>query len=94
GLFLYGWTAEYEIHWIVPNIGTCIFSIGLIVCFNCAQGYVVDTYTTYAASATGAAAFVRTMAGFSFPLFAPRMYKVLGVGWGNSVLGFVSLTLG
>lgn len=94
GLFIYGWSAEKQVHWFVPNLGTCIFAIGLIVCFNCAQAYVVDTYTTYAASATGAAAFVRTMAGFSFPLFAPRMYDVLGVGWGNSLLGFVSLFLG
>lgn len=94
GLFTYGWSAERQVHWVVPNIGTCIFAIGLIVCFNCAQAYVVDTYTTYAASATGAAAFVRTMAGFSFPLFAPKMYDALGVGWGNSLLGFVSLFLG
>ncbi|EGP90985.1 uncharacterized protein MYCGRDRAFT_33525 [Zymoseptoria tritici IPO323] len=94
GLFIYGWTAEHEIHWIVPNIGSAIFSVGLIVCFNCAQAYVVDTYTTYAASATGAAAFVRTMMGFSFPLFAPGMYDTLGVGWGNSLLGFISLILG
>jgi hypothetical protein len=94
GLFIYGWSAERQVHWVIPNIGTCIFAIGLIVCFNCAQAYVVDTYTTYAASATGAAAFIRTMAGFSFPLFAPKMYDALGVGWGNSLLGFVSLFLG
>lgn len=86
--------SKQEIHWIVPNIGSAIFSVGLIVCFNCAQAYVVDTYTTYAASATGAAAFVRTMMGFSFPLFAPGMYDTLGVGWGNSLLGFISLILG
>lgn len=94
GIFIYGWSAQYKVHWIVPNIGCAILAIGLIVCFNCAQGYVVDTYTTYAASATGAAAFVRTMCGFSFPLFAPKMYDKLGIGWGNSLLGFISLSLG
>lgn len=94
GLFMYGWAAQDRVHWIVPNIGCVIFAMGLIVCFNCAQAYVVDTYTTYSASATGAAAFVRTMAGFSFPLFAPNMYNALGVGWGNSVLGFIALTFG
>ncbi|KAL8838699.1 MAG: hypothetical protein Q9176_004939 [Flavoplaca citrina] len=94
GLFIYGWSAEHKRHWIFPNIGACILAMGLIICFNCAQAYVVDTYTTYAASATGAAAFVRTMAGFAFPLFAPGMYKSLGLGWGNSLLGFVSLFLG
>lgn len=55
---------------------------------------MVDAYTRYAASATGAAAFVRTMAGFSFPLFAPKLYESLGLGWGNSLLAFVSLGLG
>ncbi|KEF52091.1 uncharacterized protein A1O9_11717 [Exophiala aquamarina CBS 119918] len=94
GLFIYGWSAQAQAHWFVPNMGACIFAFGLIICFNCAQAYVVDTYNTYAASATGAAAFVRTMAGFSFPLFAPKMYDSLGVGWGNSLLAFVSLGLG
>jgi hypothetical protein len=34
------------------------------------------------------------MMGFSFPLFAPGMYDAMGVGWGNSLLGFISLTFG
>jgi len=94
GLFIYGWSAQHTVHWIVPNIGVSIMSMGLIVCFNCVQAYTVDTYTTYSASATGAAAFIRTMCGFSFPLFAPKMYDTLGIGWGNSLLGFVALTFG
>ncbi|KAF9882785.1 hypothetical protein FE257_005153 [Aspergillus nanangensis] len=94
GLFLYGWSAEYKTHWIIPNIGAGIFAIGLIISFQCAQTYVVDAYTRYAASASGAAAFVRTLAGFAFPLFAESLYRRLGLGWGNSLLAFVSLGLG
>ncbi|KAE8137837.1 major facilitator superfamily domain-containing protein [Aspergillus pseudotamarii] len=94
GLFLYGWSAQYHTHWVVPNIGAAIFAIGLIISFQCAQTYVVDAYTRYAASATGAAAFVRTLAGFAFPLFAESLYHALGLGWGNSLLAFVSLALG
>ncbi|GAB1206156.1 hypothetical protein APSETT445_004838 [Aspergillus pseudonomiae] len=94
GLFIYGWSAEYHTHWIIPNIGAAIFAIGLIISFQCAQTYVVDAYSRYAASATGAAAFVRTLAGFAFPLFAESLYRALGLGWGNSLLGFVSLALG
>lgn len=33
GLFIYGWTAEYHIHWIVPIIGTAIIGIGNLLCF-------------------------------------------------------------
>ena len=94
GLFLYGWAAEAHAHWLWPNLGALIFALGMIVCFQAIQAYLVDAYTLYAASANGAAAFLRSMAGFSFPLFAPAMYKALGFGWGNSVLGFVAIGLG
>lgn len=30
GLFIYGWTVENKIHWIVPMIGVVIFSCGLM----------------------------------------------------------------
>lgn len=33
GLFIYGWTAEYRIFWIVPIIGTGMIGLGLITTF-------------------------------------------------------------
>ncbi|PGG99985.1 hypothetical protein AJ79_08347 [Helicocarpus griseus UAMH5409] len=94
GLMTYGWTAQPHIHWIVPNIASAVFATGLIIGFQCAQAYVVDAYTQYAASATGAAAFLRTLAGFSFPLFAPALYERLGLGWGNGLLALISAGMG
>jgi MFS family permease len=93
GLLLYGISAQHKLHWIVPNIGAAIFAAGLILSFQCAQTYIVDAYERYAASATGAAAFVRTMAGFSFPLFAPGLYDKLGIAWGNGVLAGTAMVL-
>lgn len=94
GLFWYGWTAQAHTHWILPNIGAVIFSAGMIIEFQCIQTYIVDAYTRYAASAIGAAAVLRSLAGFGFPLFAPAMYHKLDYGWGNSVLGFIGVALG
>lgn len=37
------------------------------------QAYILDTYTRYAASALTAVGFLRALAGFGFPLFAPAM---------------------
>lgn len=37
GLFLYGWTAEAQTHWIGPMIGSCILSYGLMLSFNSCQ---------------------------------------------------------
>jgi hypothetical protein len=33
GLFIYGWTVEYRVHWIVPLIGTVFDGIGLLIIF-------------------------------------------------------------
>ena len=38
GLFIYGWSAQYHTHWIVPNIGGCFLTAGIIVGF---QWYVM-----------------------------------------------------
>lgn len=70
-----------------------MFAMGLILSFQCAQTYIVDAYETYTASATGAAAFIRTMAGFSFPLFAPGLYEALGIAWGNALLAGVAMMI-
>ncbi|KAB5572470.1 major facilitator superfamily transporter [Coniochaeta sp. 2T2.1] len=94
GLLIYGWSAQYRVHWIVPNIGVCIMSAGTIICFQCIQGYLVDTYTLYAASAVGAGTVLRSLAGFGFPLFGPYMYDSLDYGWGNTTLALVSIVIG
>ena len=33
GLFIYGWTAQYHVHWIVPIIGTFFTGIGIMGTF-------------------------------------------------------------
>jgi hypothetical protein len=32
-LFIYGWTAYYKVHWIVPIIGTSFLGIGMLISF-------------------------------------------------------------
>ncbi|KAF3401926.1 Efflux pump vrtL [Penicillium rolfsii] len=94
GLFIYGWTAQTHCHWIAPNIGAVLFGAGTIISFQCMQTYMVDAYTRFAASALAAGSFLRSLAGFGFPLFAPYMYDKLHYGWGNSVLAFISIAIG
>lgn len=53
--------------------------------------YLVDAYTAYAASATAAAIVSRSLLGALLPLAGNSMYDGLGVGWGTSVLGFISV---
>ena len=45
GLFIYGWTAYYKVHWIVPIIGT--FFIGLGACFVLVSCISCCCYSAY-----------------------------------------------
>ncbi|KAI0379633.1 major facilitator superfamily domain-containing protein [Hypomontagnella monticulosa] len=91
GLFGYGWTTQYQVHWIVPIIFTSFAGIGLIFSFVPTQIYMVDAFTKYAASALAAASVVRSIFGGCMPIAGLPMYSALGYGWGNSLLGFVAL---
>ena len=55
--------------------------------------YLVDAFAMYAASALAANTVVRSIAGAVLPLCGLRMYDALGLGWGNSLLGFVALAM-
>jgi MFS family permease len=94
GLLIYGWSAEYHTHWIVPDIGIALPLMGATIIFQCCSQYLLDTFPVYAASANGAVYIVRGLTGFGFPLFSPAMYETLGYGWGNSLLALLALVIG
>ncbi|PBP18879.1 hypothetical protein BUE80_DR010404 [Diplocarpon rosae] len=91
GLFIYGWTAEKGVHWIVPQIGTGVTGFGSIIIFVGIQTYLIDTFEVYAASVVAANAVLRGLAGALIPLAGLGLYEKLGWGWGNSLLGFLAL---
>ena len=93
GLFLYGWTADKGVQWIVPIIGTSLVGFGLLATFMPIQTYMVDAFTVYAASAIAANTILRSLVGALLPLAGRKMYATLGLGWGNSLLGFIALAM-
>ncbi|KAH6643449.1 major facilitator superfamily domain-containing protein [Truncatella angustata] len=91
GLFVYGWGIDAQAHWIVPQIGTAVTGFGSILVFISIQTYLIDAFEGYAASVIGANTVLRGVAGALIPLGGLNLYKALGWGWGNSLLGFVAL---
>lgn len=91
GFFWYGWSLEYHTHWIVPILGSSVIAIGILFSYLPVQMYLVDTYTIYAASATGACTVIRSICSTLIPLSANPLYDDLGYGWGNSVLAFIAI---
>ncbi|KAF2474649.1 MFS general substrate transporter [Lindgomyces ingoldianus] len=93
GLFLYGWTTEKKVHWIAPIIGTAFVGLGNLTGMMTVQTYLVDAFTLHAASAIAANTVLRSIFGALLPLSGLSMYDALGLGWGNSLLGFIALAL-
>lgn len=91
GLIWYGWCAKYRTHWILPIIGTGFTAAGMFYTFVAIQIYLIDAFTLFAASAIAANTVARSVFGATIPLAAPALYNRLGLGWGNTLLGFIGV---
>ncbi|USP74469.1 hypothetical protein yc1106_01743 [Curvularia clavata] len=89
--FLHGWTAQYHVHWIVPVAALAPFGLGLMGILAPLQTYMIDCFPQYAASAVAGMSALRCLVGAVLPLAGPRMYETLGLGWRNSILGFIAV---
>ncbi|RFU29728.1 hypothetical protein B7463_g6609, partial [Scytalidium lignicola] len=83
--FWYGWSADKHVHWI--------FGFGMMGIFIPIQTYLIDSFPMFAASAIAALTVSRSLFGAFLPLAGPTMYASLGLGWGNSTLGFIGIAL-
>ncbi len=91
GLFLYGRTADKQVHWIAPLIGTAIVGFSMLLTILPTENYLADIYELYNASAVAAGAILCAIFGAIFPLVGPPLYHKIGLGWGNSVLAFIAM---
>ncbi len=94
GLFWFACSARSDVHWISPVLATIPFGMGNLMVFCSVVLYLIDTYgPTGGASAAAANGILRYVAGAVFPLWTIQMYRAMGVAWGTSLLGFVTVGL-
>ena len=92
GVFWYGRTTNYGVQWMVPIIGTIFIGLGAVIISSSASLYMMDMFGPQgAASALAASTLIRNGSGAFLALAADPLYKRIGLGWGNSVLGFIVL---
>lgn len=91
GLFCYGWTAEYKVHWAGPSVSIAVVMCGCTIVFQNTAAYMMEAYTLYNASVSAATYLCRGICAFVLPLFGPTMYDRLGYGWVGTILGFLAL---
>jgi MFS family permease len=93
GLFWYGWSIQAGAHWIVPILGTGLVGFGYMPVILAIMTYLVDAFEEWAASAMAASTILRSIMGALIPLAGESMYDAMGYGWGNSLLGFITLAM-
>ncbi|OAR05774.1 hypothetical protein LLEC1_02433 [Akanthomyces lecanii] len=70
-----------------------IFVFGSFLMGQGLLAYLLDEFK-HAASANAASRMLSNILALIFSIFALSMYKTLGYGWGNTVLGLVWIDLG
>ncbi|EKG21320.1 Tetracycline resistance protein TetB/drug resistance transporter [Macrophomina phaseolina MS6] len=91
--FWYGWSTQARTHWIIALLSLAPFGFSQIGINATIQAYWIDASGPYAASSMACVTAVRCLGGSLLPLAGPRLYARLDLGWGNSLLGFVSLVM-
>ncbi|BGP38653.1 hypothetical protein JCM10450v2_002603 [Rhodotorula kratochvilovae] len=92
-LFIFGWTAQANVHWIWPTIGAALYLPGLYFSFQSILTYVSLSYPKDAGAALAGNDFWRSVIASVFPLFGERFFHVLGLGGGSSFLAGFSILM-
>lgn len=90
----FGWCAEKHTHWILPCIFSALFCTAVVNCFQTINNYVIDMNPRFGASSVAAVTVFRSLFGFIFPLFAPKMFGNIGYGWGMTIFFFIGILVG
>ncbi|KAK6454750.1 multidrug resistance protein 6 benomyl/methotrexate resistance protein [Scheffersomyces xylosifermentans] len=96
GVFIFGWTSAKDIHWIGPVIGAVLFASGAFIIFQTLFNYLGMSFQKYLASAFAGNDLFRSVIAGVFPLFGKSLFNNLKtdrfpVGWGSTVLGFITV---
>ncbi|PMD30724.1 multidrug transporter [Hyaloscypha variabilis F] len=90
GLFVFAWTANGHVHWIVPTIGVGLVMVGAYTIMQSIFMYLPFTYPQYAASLFAANDFARSAFAAGCIIFTGPMFRSLGVAKGCTLLAGLS----
>ncbi|RMZ67594.1 MFS multidrug resistance transporter [Pyrenophora seminiperda CCB06] len=93
-LIVYGWTARYGVHWIVPMISNFFFGIGSMLIFALVNTMLTEFMPKRAASGIALNNFVRNICSFTGALVADPLLGAVGNGWLMTILGVWSVVTG
>ncbi len=93
GLYLFGFSAQSSIHWIVPAFAIGFATMGIYYIYLSTFNYLADIYQSYASSALAAQSFCRNVLGGVFPLVTGVLFTNLGEDAAGALLGSIATAL-
>ena len=94
GIFIFGWSASANQHWIGCLIGAALFGAGGFTVIQALFNYMGMSFPRYMASAFGGNAILRSLMAGCFPLFGAPLFNNLKthkfpVAWGSTILALI-----
>ncbi|KAL7620166.1 hypothetical protein AAE478_009159 [Parahypoxylon ruwenzoriense] len=93
GLYLFGFTAQPSIHWMVPAFAIFLATMGIFYIYLATFNYLADIYQSYASSALAAQSFCRNVLGGAFPLVTGPLIWNMGEHAMGGLLGAIATAL-
>ncbi|KAL2847841.1 MFS general substrate transporter [Aspergillus pseudoustus] len=91
GLYIFAWTADPDIHWVVSLLGIAISMCGVFIITQCMFIYLPFTYPRFAGSLFAANGFARSLFAGASILFARPMFDGIEVSGGVTLLASFSV---
>ncbi|ERT00525.1 hypothetical protein HMPREF1624_03898 [Sporothrix schenckii ATCC 58251] len=93
GLFIFGFTARPDYHWIAPVFGIGISTVGIFAIYLSTFNYLADVYHRFASSALAAQGCCRNVLGGIFPLVMRPLFTNMGIARAGALLGAIGTGL-
>ncbi|KAL0941107.1 caffeine resistance protein 5 [Colletotrichum truncatum] len=84
-LVWFGFTAKPTNFWLIPTVGSALFSSGAVLLFIPFMNYLGESFPSHVSSVFAGNELFTSLFGATFPLFVPSMYYKFDV-FGSSIL--------
>ncbi|KAM0750746.1 MFS polyamine transporter [Meredithblackwellia eburnea MCA 4105] len=93
-LFIYAFTGAYSwVNFMGPSVGSALFGVSCIWIYVAANTYIVDSYSSFAASAVAAKTLMRSEAGAAVPLYVDFMFHKMGFQYAGLLIALVAVCI-
>lgn len=90
-LVWFGWTARPEINYLVPIVGSSLFTAGGLLLYISILNYLAESYPDHVNSVLAGNELFNAMCGATFPLFIPPMYYRFDVLGSSMILAIFAV---